>query len=494
MKGHTLGIRTQLTAGIVLTTLAGIGVMGLLTLKVLSSNALFWKAREAENTARFLRAVSRGPDGPGLVERAMKEAGVSEYRIIVPGGGLVESKGEVREGPGKVIPVSDEITVKSMGGGWLAPGRELFVSSGLPSGGRVEFTVPLGDVAEELAGVRRLILYYAAADSVVIIIFGLYLVSRSVTAPLKRLERTATRIASGDLGERAELGVDNELGSLAGSFNTMAEKLEEEIKALERVNRELVATQEELLRSKTLAAVGRLGAGLAHEIGNPLGAVLGYLDILKKDSSGRLGEADAEIVQRISAEITRIDTTVRGFLEVSRPREKAAPVEVNSLVEETIRGVEARGELEGVSVEAELAEELPPVMIEEGKLRQVLMNLLINAAHAVRDNPGEKAVTVATSTEDRESVRRRREDRPMYQAGLKRYVTVRFEDNGRGITGEEAEKVFDPFFTTKEVGEGTGLGLYVSQGLVRAYGGDIDFSSGPGMGSVFKVSLPAEHS
>ncbi|CAG0950984.1 partial Signal transduction histidine-protein kinase AtoS, partial [Anaerolineae bacterium] len=278
-------------------------------------------------------------------------------------------------------------------------------------------------------------------------------------------------------------------GSLAASFNSMAERLEDEIKSLERVNLELTTAQDELLRNSTLAAVGRLAAGIAHEIGNPLGALNGYIDILSR--GGLEAAEEKEIIARAARESDRIDSIVRDFLEVARPaRRPAFPVDVNSLVKETLEGLLVRVDFQGVETGLELSQ-VPHVMADEGKLRQVFSNILINAAQSM-DGMDRKTITVETASEERPvpvKAGRRKGDVPA-EKKFGQYVLVSVKDNGTGVCPADSARIFDPFFTTKEVGKGTGLGLFVSQSIIKAYGGEITLKSG-GAGSVFTVVLPA---
>lgn len=496
-----LGIRAQLSAGIVLTTLAGIGLIGLLSIKIVENNAVYWKINEAGRIIKIVRSSVQRSGASGypagalqFTAAALKGAGVTDYRITDAAGKEVLGAGSVTTEIGAAIPYPD-LLVRRVGGGWFqGPGRLLLVSAPFDGGGSIELSVPLSDIKAEMAGVRKFLFFYALLDSAIIIIFGVYFLSRSITGPLKKLDIAATRIAGGKLGERADVDVDNEVGSLASSFNVMAGRLETEIKSLERVNLELMTTQEELLRSSTLAAVGRLAAGIAHEIGNPLGALHGYLDILSKGMDDR--EAEKDIIARASKEISRIDLIVREFLEIARPsRKPTVPVDINRMIEETVSTVAIHKDFAGVEPKLALAEGLPPVTIDDGKLRQVFMNLLLNAAQSMSHLDGGKSVLIATSVEKRAEghrMRRRKDDTPVN--GLvppeREFVVIKFTDNGSGITEEDAARIFDPFFTTKEIGKGTGLGLFISQSIIKTYGGGISFEGAKGAGSTFTVILP----
>lgn len=518
----SLGIRAQLIIGIVITTMAGIGLIGVMSLSLIEGRALQWKADEAQRIAGFMKASLRGKgllpplqrggtgglqlqSGQGfLTDASMKGLGIKDYVLKDGLGNIILKAGEIPREEGRLISISDGVRIRRIGGGdVLGQGELLAVEAYLdgigPAHGSFDFTLLLADVLEDTAGIRRLLLLYAALDAGIIILFGVYFLSKSIIRPVKALEEAARRIAGGALSERAVVDADNEVGRLAESFNTMAARLSGEIKALERLNKELIAAQEELLRSSTLAAVGRLAAGIAHEIGNPLGSVRGYIDILSKH--GLASDDEKEILERAGKEASRMDSILRDFLDVSRsPRKPAAPVDVNALVEEAVSTVTVHKDLEGVEVLRSFGKDIPKVIIDDGKLRQVIMNILINAAQAMKGVAGNKLVTVETVVESHpvdSSLRRRRrkDDQPaLFSDALheeKEFVAVKVTDTGAGISEEDSKKIFEPFFTTKEAGSGTGLGLFVSNSIIKAYGGDIIFRTKAGQGSCFSVILPS---
>ncbi len=510
----TLGIRSQLGAGIILTTLAGIGLIGLLSVKIVEMRSVNWKITEAENAVKFARFFSsRLAAGQqtrqdalrtaALAADALKLSGINSFLFMDASGKVLLKEGfSVRREAADLLFYSQGMKVYRLGGGWFSghEGQLLRVTASLDpfsqKNGTMDFDVPLTDINEDLAWVRRFLLAYALIDSVIIIAIGFYFLSKAIINPIRKLDDAATRIASGALGERADVTVDNEVGSLAASFNRMAGRVETEIKTLERVNMELLAAEEELLRSRTLAAMGYLSAGIAHEIGNPLGALSGYLDILQKGGVDKGGEK--EIIGRMIREAERIDSIVREFLELARPSAKAAvPVDVNALLKDTIGGLKIHKAFKGVEISAALGAGMPPVMIDEGKLRQVFMNLLLNAAQAMTGLSPSAGITVETGIEKEPfeiaRLQRRRTDTLLDReaAPVKEYVFIRFADRGPGMSDEDAKNIFNPFFTTKEAGKGTGLGLFVSQGIIRTYGGEITFKTVRGEGTVFAVRLPA---
>ena len=498
MKLRGQGIRFQLTAGIVIMTIAGIGLIGLMSIKIVERSALQWKISQAAETVGFVRASFRASTDGGqpwgkFAGELMKEARITDFRLTAADGRALFSSGTLPDEKGELIYDSDGIQSYRYGGGLLtAIGDYGRVSASVPGAGRIEFILNFAGINEDMAGVRKFLTLYAALVSGVIIVFGAYFLSRSIVQPLKKLEEAAKRIAGGKLYDRAAVAVDNEVGSLAVSFNSMAARLEDEIKSLERVNLELTTAQDELLRNSTLAAVGRLAAGIAHEIGNPLGALNGYIDIISR--GGLEAAEEKDMIARAAREADRIDSIVRDFLEIARPPKRGvAPIDVNSLLRETLTGLSVRGDFAGVATVLDLAQSAQTVMADEGKLRQVFANLLINAAHAM-EGMEKKTITISTRPETRVAplkVGRRKSDPPLGKELLDRdFVLVSVKDTGAGVGAEDSARIFDPFFTTKEVGKGTGLGLFVSQSIIKAYGGEITFRSTEG-GSEFTVALPA---
>lgn len=511
MSKVRLGIRSQLIAGIVIATLAGMGLVGLFSIVAIERISLYWKVNEAERIVAMVRVFQRSSgafvqDSFRHSAAALRAAGVDAYEFTDYSGKVLEKYGILPSQAGEEVSYSADMRVSNIGAGrFTGSGNLLYITTTFRDNigavsGALAFTVSLSAVKEQTAEVRRLLLIFAFFDSVIVVGLGVYFLSRSITSPILALTATATRIAGGSLGERVDTLADNEIGSLANAFNVMADKVEAEIKALERLNAELVSTQEALLRTSTLAAIGNLAAGIAHEIGNPLGALSGYLDILRAGAKDE--DEEREVIRRAISELGRIDAIVRDFLDVSRPPKAAqAPVEINLIVTEAVTMVEAHPAFADVKTELRLMDALPQVMIDDGKLRQVFINLLLNAAESMRAMTGMKKVIVETSLLKRQAeadgrlrALRRKDDRflGIIDEQEKEYLLVRFADTGTGISEEDTGRIFEPFFTTKGSGGGTGLGLFVSHSIIRAYGGDITVASRPGEGALFTVMLPVE--
>jgi len=236
--------------------------------------------------------------------------------------------------------------------------------------------------------------------------------------------------------------------------------------------RELQETQAQLVQAGKLSAVGQLVSGVAHELNNPLSVVIGYGQLLKgKPLPPELrGPIDLMVAQG-----ERMAKIVQGLLLFSRQRKpERAPVDVPVVIEQTVALRTTRLRLSGIRVVSESAPDLPAAEGDVHQLQQVFLNLLLNAEHAI----------LAVGKGD--TIRIRAYGRV---EGERRWVVVEFEDNGPGIPSEVMPRIFEPFFTTKKVGEGTGLGLSVSYGIVQQHGGRLTGESVPGR-TVFTVELP----
>jgi signal transduction histidine kinase len=229
-------------------------------------------------------------------------------------------------------------------------------------------------------------------------------------------------------------------------------------------------TQKELIAAEKLASLGQLSAGIAHEIGNPLTAIKGYAEVLKR-APGIDDEKRDGIVGDILREVSRVDRIIKSLLDYSRPR-KSSPqiVDVNQVITETADIVRSQGALGDIELTLDLAGDAPAVIADPGQLSQVIINLLLNSRDALRGQ-GEIVITTAR--------------------GGDTGAVISVRDNGQGIPGEIIDRIFDPFFTTKDPGHGTGLGLSVSARIVEAFEGVMKVESTQGGGALFTITFPA---
>jgi len=271
-------------------------------------------------------------------------------------------------------------------------------------------------------------------------------IGRSIARPIARLEAGAARIAQGDLDTRIDVNTTDEFGRLAAQFNAMTDALR--------------ANQEQLVRSEKLATIGRLAAGVAHEISNPLGVIIGYVRLLERKAEGGV----ADDLKVIADEALRCQEIVDDLLELSRPpREAAVPCPLRDLCEEVVERLKESDQLSGVtvSIEGDATAAGHPQ-----KLRQVVFNLIKNAVEAAGAGGTVRIRLHADATG----------------------ASVTVADSGPGVATPLRSRLFEPFFTTKA--SGTGLGLAVSQAIAQAYGGSIAFEAGPLAGATFKLNLP----
>jgi len=350
-----------------------------------------------------------------------------------------------------------------------------------------------------------------AVDSAVFVLLGGYLIDRLVVRPLRMAVATAEGIAGGDYARRAPEGETREIAALYGALNRMTEQLlanqqllADNVRSLDDTNRLLLATQRDLVQAEKMASIGRLAAGVAHEVGNPLGGLLGYVAVLRRRGG------DPEIVGGLEREARRIDTIVRRLLDYSRPAPAhREPVEVSASLRRVVELLQAQGKLDGVGVELALEEGLPPVLADAHLLDQVFVNLLDNARAAMA---GRGTLTVRTMLDryvpDRPiPVRRAGDPQGVSYAHLRRprygtyrdsaaiepgaeIVRVVVADTGPGIAAEHMEAIFDPFFTTRPPGEGTGLGLAIVASTMADFGARIEVTSARGGGAVFTLCFP----
>jgi signal transduction histidine kinase len=290
---------------------------------------------------------------------------------------------------------------------------------------------------------------------------GLYFADR-VTRPIVNLSRAIRGIGRGEFDVEVRVESADEIGALAASFNRMAAQLRERDDALRR-------TQRQLVQSEKMAAFGQLGAGIAHEVKNPLAGILGCAQLsLRKTAPGSPVEKNLRLIEK---ETRRCKAIIENLLSFARQeRVIMRPTDVNRVVRDAIEIVGHQPDMRRVELREELAGDLDPVHANANQLQQVVMNLIINAQQALDDQPG----TI--------TVRSRRER----DGG----VGISVSDTGPGIPEEILSKIFEPFFTTRPGQKGTGLGLSVSYGIIEDHGGEISVRSTPGEGAVFTIHLP----
>jgi len=335
---------------------------------------------------------------------------------------------------------------------------------------------------------------------VVISTFALLtLIISAVTKPVTELVEVTNKISHGDFSRKVDIQQRDEIGQLASTFNKMIESLKQSRDEIEEYNRnleekiierthQLEEAQAQLIQSEKLSGIGQLAAGVAHELNNPLGGILGYAQFTLEKLAKNVPEKTTtkeissyiRYISDIETQARRCKTIVQNLLRFSRSSQSIdfEETDLNKAIEETISFVEHQLRLNQMTLEVNLDRQLPPVQANVGQLQQVFTNLLINAMHASEPNTSIEIVS-------------------RYSPALGEFggaVELQFTDHGCGIKEENLKKIFEPFFTTKEIGKGTGLGLSVSYGIIKAHQGEISVQSVPGQGTTFTIVLPVQNS
>jgi len=480
------GLQTEVLVSLALVMLAATGIAA----GVIRTSD---EARLREVVGRALHAEARAPGPPS---RAVYP-GTLWWRVAPDG--VVRPWG----------PVSDRIDGPSRA---LAEEARRTGASVLRTGGgsgAIRFATPLADDAVAVARLPEgatarlravpasLLLGLLALDAGVFAAFGLFLLRRRVVVPLQRVGEAARGLAEGDLGVRVPEDGVRETAALARSFNEMGEALAARTEALEKAvadlraaHREVEEAREGLDRAERLASVGHLAAGVAHEVGNPIGAILAFLDLARRDPG--ISDATRTHLARAAEQGGRVRTILRQLLDFSRPAEgRIRPVDARAAAEEAVSLVRTQRRYADLAFELRTEADVPSALADPGVLGQVLLNLLLNAADAARAGAGPGRVRVTV----RGTARRRRVgDPPDVRSARRRPdgVELAVSDDGPGVPEGERERVFAPFYTTKDPGEGTGLGLPNAQRGVESLGGTLALEC-PGElgGASFRIVLPA---
>ncbi len=368
----------------------------------------------------------------------------------------------------------------------------------------LRIAVPLGAPGRiavarlEPAASAVLIVGLLLADAVVFTVFGVTLLRRRVVAPLQRLAGAARSIADGDLDARAPADGAAEISDVGLAFNEMTEALQARSAELEKVvselresNRDLREARAGLDRAERLASVGRLAAGVAHEVGNPLGSILAFLDLVGRDPG--LSDTSREHLRRAAREGGRVRVILRRLLDFSRPPSVTCqPVDLRAVCEETAALVHAQRRYADIAIEVVAEGDPPAALADPGRAVQIVLNLLLNAADAVLGGPREPRIRV-TVQPAAGAVRAGEDDGAA--AGRRRFdaVECRVADNGPGVAAEHRERIFDPFYTSKPPGDGTGLGLSNALRYAEEFGGSLELDlSDPAEGACFVLCLPGQ--
>lgn len=362
-----------------------------------------------------------------------------------------------------------------------------------PSTGATGGTVvlQLDDIYKTLRQSQGIIVFYLIINFLILLIFWFHRFSRLIFKPIRKIINIAKEYTSTERIHFAPGKEYSEFNELSNALNRLIqriefdnEKLKNSLKKLQEANEELRRTQSEMIRTEKLASIGRLSAGLAHEIGNPVGIILGYLGLLKNRPEIKQDYKTTDYIDRSEKEINRINETIRQLLDFSRtyPNHYCS-ISIHDLVQEIVQIMSEQPLMSNVNIKSRLSAENDSVYADYDQMRQVVINLMINAADsiAISDNKLKGCIELTTEILSATS-----------EMSLAQKMTLKLtvEDNGTGIATQELESIFDPFYTTKEPGKGTGLGLSVSYSIIEQIGGVIFADSEIGKGTTMVILLP----
>jgi two-component system, NtrC family, sensor kinase len=472
MKGLRLQILLALGA---LLVLAFVPLYGALAA---SSQAAFEQTREdsARSLGRAIAAHVADHEDPatlaGILQSHVGSGGA--IAVVVYGQDARRAAaGDVRELEHMIAPTLPFGESASVSDGVY--GRVLDVT--VPKGQlAVVARVRLDDARGITSGLLRLVALYTLIFAIALLTFAYFVLTRLIVKPIEAIGGAADRVARG----AADLDVPRvgaaELIDLGESLRRMTLQLKGKEEALERKVAELSKTTNNLSEARTqlegsdrLASVGRLAAGVAHEIGNPITAMMGMQDLLLE--GGLEPAMEKDFVARMRRETERVHTIVRDLLDFSRAQKDGEePGSVATAAQSTVDLVKPQKGMRDVTLEMQIAEDLPQVSLSTPRLTQVLLNLVLNARDALAQTSAPR-IRIEASVRDAE-------------------VEIAVVDNGPGIAETIADKIFQPFFTTKDVGEGTGLGLSVCRGLIEAVRGSIRVDPQYSAGARIVITLP----
>jgi two-component system NtrC family sensor kinase len=443
-----LGLRLQIGLALAIAFAIAFGILGAASLELGRRERARIRAEDAQALAGTLATAMGESVDPERFDGLAQEALTGGVRGVSLSGPRVElSRGTTRFGDRVSAPVPGQAETEVVL--WLE-------EAGAARG-------PFGD----------LWVFYIALTGLLILLLTYVALTFLIVRPLQQVTLASARLAEG----RTEIEVPEqgagEVRKLARSFNAMGRQvradraqLEERLAELEATTAELAQAEDQVLRSARLASVGRLAAGVAHEIGNPLTAVVGLIEL------ARDGDIDAEsrdeLLERTTRETERIQRIIRDLLDFARPDDEGedAVADAATVIEEAVRLVAPQKDTSAIRIERRL-EAVGSVRGSADRLKQVVLNLLLNAVDAV-DGEGEVIIELAADDEG---------------------ALIAVSDDGPGIDPEVRDHLFEPFVTTKPVGQGTGLGLAVCHTIVERLGGSLRATEAPSGGARFELRL-----
>ena len=378
---------------------------------------------------------------------------------------------------------TEKLIKRISGTGW---GSNHFINIALPLGKKGQFlgvSIPTNTLKSSILEKQKVIFVYLLTNAVFLSVLFFFRLSKRIFRPLDNLVSVADSYHGPDFFHGLQVKGGGEFGLVSASLQSMLDNIEDDqqrlektIKQLKHANAELESGRVKMIQAEKMAVAGRLAAGVAHEIGNPIGIVSGYLELLKKKDIPWTEKT--EFFRRAGNELDRIDNLVRQLADCCKP----SPLQQHTflahpLVNAVVDAIKCGKGNRKISFLIQCNASNDKLFGSPESLRQVLLNCLLNSIDAVKERYGDDGGVITLST--------RNESCP---SGNQLVVTV--SDNGVGLPPQLQENMFDPFFTTKEPGKGTGLGLTVSHSFIEAMGGEMNFESDTISGASMRIRLP----
>ncbi len=355
--------------------------------------------------------------------------------------------------------------------------------------GGISIVLNLNVIFNELRKSQKPILSYIWINALILSLMGLYTLSKITVRPIKKLLESAETFNEENGAFFLNEQEGSEFNQLSKALNRLVyrisqgkKELRRTVKSLEKANIDLKKAQNDIINAEKLASVGRLSAGIAHEIGNPISIVLGYLELLRQEDI--TDDERKDFLGRAENEINRINFIIRQLLDFSRPSTgiDMRPVEIHEIINDIADVFKFQPAMSKIEIKTYLRAKTDTIMADPSQLRQLFLNLMINAADAISSSEKSSGIIkIETKTIKDENT------------ANDASIEILFTDNGIGIPKENMGNLFDPFFTTKEPGKGTGLGLSVSYMIVEALGGKIKAESLENHGTTMHITLPLYH-
>ena len=353
--------------------------------------------------------------------------------------------------------------------------------------GVVIIETSLEPIYEKIRDDWKIILFYLLINVIIFSSLGFFRMFKLVLKPINRLVDISEKHNSGSDLSFYSTNSNNEFSKLSLGLNRMVSRIQKDnkilsatVEELETANNELKRNENEMIRTEKLASIGRLSAGLAHEIGNPLGIIQGYVDML--GGTDLTDQEKQQFSERAGSELQRIDALIHQLLDMSRKvNSLSTTIHLQQLLQKVVDFFSLQKKNCEVQIITNLEAVNDRVAAQEDQLRQVFLNCLMNGVDAIEEGSGENSVNVQGKID-------------IFCENVivegEQFVQVRIVDNGPGVNGSHIDTIFDPFFTTKETGKGTGLGLYVSYTILESLGGSIRLNNCELGGAEIVIRLP----